>query len=591
MSRAADAAGPLPRIPAILRLAIWNGVVFGMGMAALLIYAKLALGRYLHASPHLVWTVPLAMTLLELLGALVLFILPVSLSQAAGFLSCFGWLSLLLLYSRLHQLSAVILAAGLATATARLVARHEALADRVVRRTLLPLCLAVLVTATAVAAHRWVADRRALDKVSLASAGTSNVLLIVLDTVRSLSLSLYGYTRPTTPELARISLGGIRFDRAFSSAPWTLPSHAGILTGYPADQLSADWTQALDGTHPTLAEILANRGLVPAGFVANVYYCSRESGLDRGFAHYEDFPLSPWDILRSHVLWRWLSDRWLVRNITGRTREPGRKDAPEVNAAFLNWLDRHQDRPFFAFLNYYDAHEPYTIVAPFDSVFRAPRKLVYPPGDRTDWSPAEVDGRQRAYEASIAYLDQQIGKLIAELERRGVAQRTLIIITADHGEEFLEHGVMAHGNSLARQGIQVPLVLLYPGRIPAGRTVSTPVSLLDLPATILDILKVPATVPGHSLVRFWSDSTTRPQDPIVAQVSQSPGHPHYPVSHGPLRSVMFDGFRLIRDARGHEQLYDAAADSLETTDLLPARPDHPALERLRPLLPAEKKAE
>ena len=120
----------------------------------------------------------------------------------------------------------------------------------------------------------------------------ANVILIVLDTVRAESLSLYGYHRDTTPNLTRLAARGVRFDRAFATAPWTAPSHASMFTGRWCHELSVGWNRPLDGTSPTLAEFLGARGYATAGFVANTTYCSYETGLDRGFAHYEDYDVT-----------------------------------------------------------------------------------------------------------------------------------------------------------------------------------------------------------------------------------------------------------------------------------------------------------
>src|SRR5262249_1413595 len=123
--------------------------------------------------------------------------------------------------------------------------------------------------------------------------GAKNVLLIVLDTVRAQSLSLYGYSRDTTPNLRRIAARGVRFDQALSTAPWTAPSHASMFTGRWPHELSIGWSRPLDATHPTLAEFLSARGYKTAGFVANTTYCSYETGLDRGFARYDDYDVTP----------------------------------------------------------------------------------------------------------------------------------------------------------------------------------------------------------------------------------------------------------------------------------------------------------
>ena len=143
----------------------------------------------------------------------------------------------------------------------------------------------------------WLKERRELCR-PLPPGDPPNVLLIVMDTVRADRLSLYGYHRPTSPALEALAKGGIRFDEARATAPWTLPSHASMFTGRWPHELDASWRTPLGTKFPTLAEYLGSRGYATAGFVANVEYCSSEFGLDRGFTHYEDYAFEPMTPLR-----------------------------------------------------------------------------------------------------------------------------------------------------------------------------------------------------------------------------------------------------------------------------------------------------
>ena len=145
-------------------------------------------------------------------------------------------------------------------------------------------------------------EHRALRRLPAAIPGAPNVLLIVLDTVRADALSLYGYDRDTSPNLVRLARGGVRFEQARATAPWTLPSHASMFTGRWPHQLDIGTFRPLDARSPTLAEVLGARGYVTAGFVANPIFCHADYGLARGFLHYEDIPVSPLEILRSTLL-------------------------------------------------------------------------------------------------------------------------------------------------------------------------------------------------------------------------------------------------------------------------------------------------
>ena len=155
------------------------------------------------------------------------------------------------------------------------------------------------------ASYLFLGDRLGLAREAgrpLPPANSPNVLLIVLDTVRADHLSLYGYERPTTPNLEQLGKRGIRFDKARATAPWTLPSHASMFTGRWPHELGEKWMTPLRGNFPTLAEYLGDRGYATAGFVANVGYCSQETGLARGFTHYEDYVLEKLAPLRTSGL-------------------------------------------------------------------------------------------------------------------------------------------------------------------------------------------------------------------------------------------------------------------------------------------------
>ena len=271
----------------------------------------------------------------------------------------------------------------------------------------------------------------------------------------------------------------------------------------------ADWMVPLDRTYPTLAEALGRRGYRTGGFVGNTDYASAEVGLDRGFGRYEDYTLEPGQILRSSSLWRATARIAPIRRVIGNYDNLGRRTAPEISRAFLRWLDRDPARPFFGFLNYYDAHRPYFPPGEWPNRFRTPGVEQNPRYRREDGAepkpaPARIQGAIDAYDNAIGYLDSELGKLLAQLEQRGVLERTIVIITSDHGEEFFEHGLWDHGNSLYHPSVHVPLLVIAPGLAPAGVTVSQPVSIRSLPATVADLLRwSESPFPGASLAGAW----------------------------------------------------------------------------------------
>ena len=176
-----------------------------------------------------------------------------------------------------------------------------------------------------------------------------NVLFIVLDTVRAESLSAYGYSRDTSPNLTKLAQRGVRFDQARSCAAWTLPSHASMFTGRWPYELSTHPDHPLDSTYPTLAEVLRDHGYATAGFVGNTYFCNRWFGLDRGFLHYEDVAVCLVEIIRSSDMGRALISN-VAPSIFTRDRPYAyfnRKDAATVNHDMLSWLDgQPKGRPY-----------------------------------------------------------------------------------------------------------------------------------------------------------------------------------------------------------------------------------------------------
>ena len=332
-----------------------------------------------------------------------------------------------------------------------------------------------------------------------------------------------------------------------------------------------------------------------AGFVANIGYCGYASGLNRGFIHYEDFPISPGQIVLSSTLGRRIAISNKLRNTIGYHEVLNHKTAADVNTSFLRWLSRRDRHPFFVFLNYMDAHEPYLPPAPFDVKFgpKGPRgnywHSAFSAGRMHKWkmSVQEIQVERDAYDGAIAYLDQQLGRLLAELEKRGVLEKTLVIITSDHGEEFGEHSLFSHGASLYLPSLHVPLLISFPARVPAGQRVRESVSLRDLPATIVDLITLERgpRFPGNSLARYWNgipDPGGLLTEPLLSEVSFARNNPEwYPVSRGNMKSLIGEPYHYIKNGDGREELYDLDQDPFEQHDLARAEEGRPTLERYR----------
>ena len=577
-----------------LRSAIWFALAAGLVEAALLVAHDRQIHGFIYLSPHLVWMAPAANLVWFgaglLLLALVSMVLPSFRSPraalAAGlFLSA---LSILLLSSQLHRLAAVLIAAGVAYQGSRfLQARLESF-DRLVRRTLPLLAATVLLLGGAMAGRGMVAERRELRDLPQARAGAPNVILLVLDTVRKASMSLYGYGRPTTTALERWARRGVRFDHAITTASWTLPSHASMFNGRLPSEMSAGWLTPLDETHPVLAERLKTDGYRTAGFVANLLYCNRSFGLDRGFIHYEDYRVSPGELLINSSIGRALTEVRLLRSITGHYDIVGRKPGASITDRFLAWQAENRDRPYFAFLNYFDAHQPYLPPAdlagrfgPVDNRNFGLLELRPYMGKiedaETALTPDQVRAEQNAYDATLAYLDREMDRLLSELERQGQLENTIVIITSDHGEQFMEHGLMDHGNSLYRFATEVPLLVIGGPGVPAGTVVNRPVSLMDLPATVMDLTGARGSAfPGQTLRSVWNGTSDSAR--LVISETWGPG------SNRRFKSVIADDYHAIWSIDSAE-LYRWSADPEEKDNLAPA-PEGSSLSGLRRKLEA-----
>jgi len=532
------------------------------------------LHEFIWVSRDFVWMIPLGY--LAIFGAIALPVAALAIVAPrlmperfmAFIFSALAALSVMLMFSRLHPLASVAVAIGFGVRTAALIPSGTTQGRPWIPQWVVGTAL-VLMAASAMreGMYRY-RESRTIGALPPSPAGAPNVLLIILDTVRAASMSFMGYERATTPEIARVAGEGIVFDQAYAMAPWTLPSHAGIFTARYPSTLSADWRVPLDATQPLLSEAFARAGYVTAGFAANHFYTSWESGLTRGFAHYEDYRrtwkqvLLSTTLLQTNFFWSVAHDLRLSNIATQllhldlRTQTmwtSDRKLAGLVSTEFLDWEGKPRTRPYFAFLNFYDAHLPYD-----------------PPGEwhtRFAGEPNDLD----RYDGAIAYMDHEVGRTLDALRTRGVLDNTVVIITSDHGEGFGEHGLHGHGNSLYRPELHVPLVIRYPARVPQAQRVDTPASLRDLGATLFDLTGMQAfnTLAGASLASAWQ-ATTAPSNlsPVVSEVSAGINtEPSAPVSRGAMRSLIDSTAHYIRNGDGVEELYSYRSDPAEGRDL------------------------
>ena len=537
------------------------------------------------------WTVPAAHVVLMLIPGMLIAAVcrlrPRLISLRAG-----SWLlATLAIWAALSRFplyatASLLLAAGLGRPISAAVDTHGR-SRRTVRYVMAGLVGVLGVLGALSSGRQVLQERLALGGLPPSPSGARNVILIVWDTVRAYDLSAYGYSRNTTPNLARWAREGVRYKYALAPAPWTYPSHSCFFTGQWPSRLNSQWKFTLDTPDPTLAEFLASHGYQTAGFSANVVCCNDETGLSRGFGHFEDFPLTP----RS-FFGRTVPGRWILKNLlyAGNYHDQKWIDLQSRGAwgttqAFLDWLrGRRPDRPFFAFLNYFDAHAPYIPTPQYQGRFgirpRAPKDYSflfdYTQIDKKLVAKRDVEMARDCYDGCIAFLDEQLGRLLQELRGQGLLENTVVIITSDHGEAFGDHGYYGHLFSLHLDVTGVPLVILSPGA-PAGEVVDSPVSLRDLPATVVELsgLTAGSPFPGRSLTGYWQSASGRQPErttsPAFSEKADATTFQPQPASvhgySGLQMSLVASGLHYLRDGAGAEILYDLARDPFELYDL------------------------
>ena len=337
----------------------------------------------------------------------------------------------------------------------------------------------------------------------------TNVLIVVLDTVRADHLGLYGHERATSPNLDLWSGTGAVFERALTTSPWTLPSVGSLYTGRIPSRHRAGFIAAqvrdekgflrLRPGLRTQAEIVRGHGFDTAAWVNNPYLHPR-FGTARGFAVYDHADVDNVNIRR----------------------------ADETVDLALEWLDERTDRPFLMLTHFFDPHmnydPPESVRGRFTSGYDGPLGLPVSSltGIRDDaaaLSEADLAFLEAAYDEELAFVDEQLGRLLDGLSAGGHADSTLLVVLADHGEEFFDHGGFEHGHSMYRELLRVPLVVVGPG-VQATR-VAEPVSITDVLPTLLEALGLPAEhgLDGRSLWGVLSRGEAAPKRDFVGEAT------------------------------------------------------------------------
>ena len=373
------------------------------------------------------------------------------------------------------------------------------------------------------------APRNSPSRTASASPSLPNVILITLDTTRADRMGFLGSTRGLTPNLDELAKQGVVLTRAYSHVPLTPPSHATILTGtYPQFNHVNDFGVRLSADIPYLPEILHRRGYQTAAFVSSVILDPVEGaglGFDRGFDLY---------------------------NAGFHRRRPGEdryqsieRRADEVVARGEAWLDKHPRGPFFLWLHFYDAHDPYDPPEPFKTRFA-----------------------KDLYDGEIASVDSAVGKFLDSLKARHRFEDTMIALMADHGEALGDHGETAHGVFLYDETIHVPLLFKLPKQASAGKRIERRAVLVDVAPTILETLNlaIPRDMQGQSLLpeMTGTEKRTLPEQAAFAETD----YPRRAFGWSSLRALRTGKYLFVEAP--HKELYDQSVDPGATKNLAAA---------------------
>jgi arylsulfatase A-like enzyme len=417
-------------------------------------------------------------------------------------------------------------------------------------------------------------------------AGAPNVLLIVLDTVRSDRLELLGHDRETFPWLTRFAREGATFRRALSAAPWTLPSHASIFTGlYPSGHGAHHEGKQLDGSHTTLAEFLRQHGWQTVSLCTS-FNVSERRGMTQGFTTVKPLWMAPFAVNYSFAF-RLGSKLGLVAVDHG-----GRL----VTSEWRRWLDEWQgERPFFAFLNYFETHLPYHQI-PSDRLTKftdehVGRRQVIDASQAVQRriflgesiSAETIQVFRDLYDAGLRYENDLVADAVAAVRERGALDQTIVVVVSDHGDLHGEHDMFNHTRSLWDELLSVPLVIRYPPRVPAGLAVESPVTTAALLPTILDLAGLPPAEKIHtrSFAPLFIGDDVSSRSPLLAEQYRCESGMDVAVVPSNVfdrtgvryRSLEEDGWKLIVDSEGSSWLFRPLSDTAESRNLVTDYPE------------------
>ncbi|MFP6664115.1 MAG: sulfatase-like hydrolase/transferase [Deltaproteobacteria bacterium] len=416
------------------------------------------------------------------------------------------------------------------------------------------------------------------------ASGKPNLLWIIMDTTRADHVGIYGYDKGTTPGVDKLGESGVVFEKAISQASWTMPSHFQMVTS----RFDSGKDNALSADYETVAEIFRDEGYETASVLGN-YSLGRRSGFDQGFADVMDGPVNIFYLkffdklpvvkmlVKSGLLAPDTAVRWYHRHTFLEGVGARGKDLTDRSLEWIEGLDG--DRPFFLFVNYMDVHDAFDPPEPFRQRFApdvAPMRGFVrfdleegeaidsntfvrdklPLMDDADW--AEIVA---LYDGELAYLDSHIGRMMDRLEALGVLDDTIVVITADHGELFGEHGLAYHFKALSEEETHVPLIIRYPAGLPSGQRVPEPVELNDILPTVLELAGIESSAPmdGKSLVA--AARTGKADDEAVfTYLLRDPRAAFAHTQAGHLLGIRKDGQKYVWSSGGEHEFYELEGD-------------------------------
>jgi arylsulfatase A-like enzyme len=408
-----------------------------------------------------------------------------------------------------------------------------------------------------------------------------NVVLILVDTLREDGLGAFRTDRDPSPHLDDLVDEAAVFERAYATAPWTHPSTGSLLTGLLPPQHGLGTAPAgMSFFRPQtvlLAELFHRAGYATAT-VSNNLIVSPDEGFARGV---DSFDTRSLDI-----------DQYF--------------GAERVTRGAMEWLDEAGDAPFFLYLHYFDPHDRYQAPLPYTRAFVTPalrarvkdldvtrgrvnpiRNRLYEDGRRTDFEPSTdtMEVLRGLYDGEIQYVDAWIGRLLRFLQQRGRDRDTIVVLTADHGEEFLDHDYLKHGQGLYDELIHVPLVMRFPDGTGRGRRIASPVSLIDVVPTLLAACGLSDAAryagPGRDLYGLLARSPADDPGPVFA-VSYGGQAASSSAAHGPKHAVIDERWKLIHTLETDEvELFDLERDPREQRNVAGEHPQ--VVDRLRAL--------